>query len=77
MKKRTECEEREKVESGARAKLEPHFILDLGFLFFFNLLVAPTTIFPLVTAYTGAHNPFVVVTAYIGAHNFVLIPLTT
>jgi hypothetical protein len=38
-------EEAGKEKSGARAEFEPHFILDLRFLFFFSLMVAPTTIF--------------------------------
>jgi len=66
-----------KWKSGAQAEFEPHFILDLGFLFFLGLIVAPTTNFPLVTAYTGAHNFFFLIMVYIGAHNFVLILLTT
>jgi hypothetical protein len=32
-------------------------------------MVAPTTFFPLVTAYNSAHNLFFLVAAYIGTHS--------
>jgi len=46
-------------------------------LVFLGLMVMPTTIFSLVTAYINAHNYFFIVMAYIGTHSIVLIPLTT
>jgi len=56
--RKAECEEMEKGESGARAKLEPHFILDLRFLFFLGLMVVPTKKNSLVTSYISTHNSF-------------------
>jgi hypothetical protein len=35
-KRRVEREEKEKGKSGARTEFKPHFILDLGFLFYFR-----------------------------------------
>jgi hypothetical protein len=56
-RREVECKEKEKGESGACVKFEPHFILDLG-LFFLGVMVVSTTIFSLATTYTGAHNFF-------------------
>jgi hypothetical protein len=56
-KEEQQCEEENNImkeskmtgegESGAQAKLKPHFILDLGLLFFLGLMVVLTTIFSL------------------------------
>jgi hypothetical protein len=74
---RAKHEEKEKGESGAQAKLEPHLKLDLELFFSLGLMVVPTIMFSLVMAYIGTTTLFFIIIAYTNTHNFVLSPLTT
>jgi len=76
-KRRAKHEEKEKGESGARVEFESHLKLDLRFFFSLGLMVVPTIMFSLVTAYLGATTLFFIITTYTNTHNFVLSPLTT